>query len=208
MAQLARLERPASFFCFGIEKVIDMHIVCLAWGSLLWKPAPLELAAPWRAGGPALPLEFARDSDDSDELAIVLCDGAAPVPTFYAPLAVTTIDAARAMLRKREKVDAAHPEWIGSIPAVAGGASSAIVAAWLAASEFDGVVWTAVPPKFAGVEGRVPTADEAVELLSSLRGATRDHAEEYIRRVPDAIMTPYRTRFERELGWTPAATVK
>lgn len=138
----------------------------------------------------------------------MLCDGAAPVSTFYAPLAVTSMDAARTMLCKREKVDPSHPEWIGSILAVAGGASSAIVAAWLAGTEFDGVVWTAVLPKFAGVEGRMPTADEAVELLPSLSRVTRDHAEEYIHRVPDAIMTPYRSRFKRELGWTSAASVK
>lgn len=182
-----------------------MRIACIAWGSLLWKSGSLKLASPWRAGGPALPLEFARNSDDTDELAIVLCEGAAPMPTFYALLDTTDLHAARAMLRTREKIDPDHPEWIGSIPAVDGGPKDARIDAWLAAQDLDAVVWTALPPKFGDTEGRAPSADEAVAFLAGLRGATRAHAEDYVRRVPAVIRTAYRARFEADLQWTACA---
>jgi hypothetical protein len=182
-----------------------MRIACIAWGSLLWKTGPLKLASGWNAGGPELPLEFARDSDDSEELAIVLHEGAPLMPTYVALLDTSDMNHARAMLAAREKIDPDHPEWIGSIPSVDGSPSDARIASWLAEQAFDAVVWTALPPKFADVEGRAPSADEAVTFLAGLRGATRAKAEEYVRRVPAAIRTPYRMRFEQELDWTPSA---
>lgn len=180
-----------------------MRIACIAWGSLLWKTGPLKLASSWMAGGPELPLEFARDSDDSDELAIVLRDGAPLMPTFYAMLDTNDLATARSMLAAREKIDPQHPEWIGSIPTVDGAIVDQRIAQWLAQQAFDGVVWTALPPKFSNIEGRAPSAEEAVALLASLSGSKRDHAEEYVRRVPSEIRTAYRIRFEQELHWTP-----
>lgn len=180
-----------------------MRIVCLAWGSLLWKTGPLKLASPWYPGGPELPLEFARDSDDSDELAVVLWEDAPSMPTFYAVLDTSNLTTARTMLAQREKIDADHPEWVGSIPAVDGSPTDARIAAWLADQSFDAVVWTALPPKFHGVEGRAPSADEAVAFLRALSASVSAHAEDYVRRVPAAIRTRYRILFERALGWTP-----
>lgn len=186
------------------SKVITMRIACIAWGSLLWKPGALKLATDRKTGGPILPLEFTRDSDDSAELAIVITEGAAPMPSYYAMLDTHDIASARAMLAEREKIDPAHPEWVGSIPAVAGGASDARVTAWLAEQDVDAVVWTALPPKFFKEEGRLPTADEAVTFLAGLTGTTRDEAKEYVQRIPDAIRTPYRVRIEQELAWRSA----
>jgi hypothetical protein len=183
-----------------------MRIACLAWGSLLWKSGPLKLASGWKAGGPALPLEFARDSDDSDELAIVLREGAPLMPTYFAILDTHDMAAARAMLAAREKIHPGHPEWVGSIPAIDGATTDERIAAWLAEQDFDGVVWTALPPKFANVEGQAPSPDEAVAFLSGLCGTTRANAEDYVRRVPADICTAYRIRFEQDLGWTPIAT--
>lgn len=184
------------------ERVM-MRIACIAWGSLLWKTGPLKLASSWMDGGPALPLEFSRDSDDSDELAIVLQEGVPLMPTWYAMLDTDNMQDARAMLGAREKIDPDHPEWIGSIPAVDCSATDARIAAWLNGHEIDGVVWTALPPKFADVEGRAPSAEEAVAFLSGLRGTTRAHAEDYIRRVPAAIRTALRVRIEHDLQWLP-----
>lgn len=180
-----------------------MRIACICWGSLLWKTGPLKLSSPWSAGGPELPLEFLRDSDDSDELAIVLCEGAPMVPTFFATLATDDLNEARTMLAEREKIHPDHPEWIGSIPPMDGCAVDPRIAAWLDAHEFDAVVWTALPPKFHNVEGRAPSADEAVSFLSAMTGSVRDKAEDYIRRLPTVIRTAYRERFERELKWIP-----
>ncbi len=37
-----------------------MAIVCLGWGSLVWKPCVLRCKGDWHGYGPELPLEFAR----------------------------------------------------------------------------------------------------------------------------------------------------
>lgn len=182
-----------------------MKIVCIAWGSLLWRPGELDLASKWTPGGPALPLEFARNSDDSDELALVLCEGATPVPTYIAEMATSDIGEAKAQLQAREKVSPDCPEWIASMRAGddARNGVSATVAQWLTRHAFDAAIWTAIPPKFRGQNGRVPSEDEALEHLAALTGKAQTNAEDYIRRIPAEIMTPYRARFGQHLGWTP-----
>jgi hypothetical protein len=182
-----------------------MKIVCIAWGSLLWRPGELDLASNWTQGGPALPLEFARDSDDSDELALVLCEGATPVPTYIAEMATSDIGEAKAQLRVREKLSPDRPEWIASMRAGddARDGVPAAVALWLTRHAFDAAIWTAIPPKFHGQNGRVPSEDEALEYLAALTGKAQTNAEDYIRRIPAEIMTPYRARFGQHLGWTP-----
>lgn len=182
-----------------------MKIVCIAWGSLLWRPGELNLASNWVPGGPALPLEFARDSDDSDELALVLCEGATPVPTYIAEMATADVDEAKAQLRLREKVSPDRPEWIASIRAGDAGQDGvpATVGQWLTRHAFDAAIWTAIPPKFRGQNGRVPSEDEALEHLGSLTGKAKRTAEDYVRWIPADIMTPYRAGFGQHLGWTP-----
>jgi hypothetical protein len=182
-----------------------VKIACIAWGSLIWEPRELELASGWRPDGPRLPLEFVRDSDDSDELAIVLHEPAPPVPTYWALLDTGDLAAAREMLRRREKIRPEYPHCVGSIPPLDGGAVDERVAAWLRehAHEVDAVVWTALPAKFAQVSQRAPSAHEALAFLAALEGEPRQKAEEYVRKVPPEISTLYRKLFEEKLGLTP-----
>ncbi|RZA34324.1 MAG: hypothetical protein EOP92_16295 [Lysobacteraceae bacterium] len=178
-----------------------MHIACIAWGSLLWKPAPLKLASGWHPGGPRLPLEFVRDSDDSPEVALVLCESARLQPTYWAYLDAPDLDRARAMLAMREKVTPDRPDWIGSMPAHGGARPDARIAAWLQRMRIDAAVWTALPPKFAGASGRTPSVDEVVARLAGLAGDERRLAEEYLRRTPAHIDTRYRRVIAARLGW-------
>lgn len=180
-----------------------VKIACIAWGSLIWEPAPLELASPWRPDGPRLPLEFVRDSDDSDELALVLHEAAPPMPTYWAWLAVDEIGAAREMLRRREKIRPEYPQWVGSIPDPQG-QDEERVAAWMHTMGIEGAVWTALPAKFAGVSERAPSAHEALAFLAGLQGQQRVNAEQYVRRIPPEIHPLYRGLIEQRLGWTPA----
>jgi len=184
------------------------RIACLAWGSLLWKPGVLPLAGPWRAGGPPLPLEFARVSDGG-ELAIVLCEGAPDAPTWWAELDVPDLSRARELLRQREEID---PRWAGlvgsvSVPpagdALAAGPWHARIAAWAVERGLNGVVWTALPPKSPGGASTLPSADEAVAYLRGLQGDRAGHARRYVQQVPAEIRTPYRRVIEERLGWTP-----
>jgi hypothetical protein len=189
-----------------------VKIVCIAWGSLIWEPGPLRLASNWRADGPLLPLEFVRDSDDSDELALVLHAPAPPMPTHWALLDTADLADAREMLRAREKIRPEWPQWVGSLPdpvppglpAATPAAVVADIAAWMRVHDVESAVWTALPAKFAGVSERAPSAHEALAYLDSLAGEARAHAESYVRRIPTDIRTLYRGLIEERLGWTPA----
>jgi len=188
-----------------------VRIVCIAWGSLIWEPGPLRLASDWRPDGPRLPLEFVRDSDDSDELALVLHAPAPPVATRWALLDTTDLADAREMLRAREKIRLESPQWVGSLPdpvppglpAATPAAVVADIAAWMRARDVEAAVWTALPAKFAGVSERAPSAHEALAYLDGLAGDARTHAEAYVRRIPTDIRTLYRGLIEERLGWTP-----
>lgn len=182
------------------------RIACLVWGSLLWKPGVLPLAAPWRPGGPRLPLEFSRVGDHG-ELAVALSPGAPDAPTYWTELAVDGIDRARALLAEREEVDPRRPDGVGSVPAppAVAGPWHARIAAWAADNGLDAVVWTSLPPRYVGEEGHAPSADEAVAYLDHLQGNVRRHAEAYVRQVPADIRTPYRDVIEARLGWAPRA---
>lgn len=179
-----------------------MNIACIAWGSLIWEPGPLKLASGWMPDGPRLPLEFVRDSDDSDELALVLHEPAPLMPTYWARLDAAGLDDAREMLRRREKIRAEYPQWVGSVPNPHGPADARI-APWMEERGLDAVVWTALPAKFAKVGERAPSAHEAVAFLAGLQGEQRTKAEAYVRQVPPDIRTLYRALFEERLGWTP-----
>ena len=187
--------------CLLHYRLPTMNIVCIAWGSLLWKPAPLKLASGWHPGGPRLPLEFVRKSDDSPEVALVLCEGARPMPTYWAYLDAASLDAARAMLGEREKIASDRPDYIGSIPALDGGREDARIAAWLRRMRIDAAVWTALPAKFGGQSGRVPTPDEVVRTLGELSPDERAEAERYVRCTPPHIDTHYRRVIAARLGW-------
>jgi hypothetical protein len=187
-----------------------MKIACLAFGSLLWKPGAMQLASGWMPDGPPLPLEFARAADGG-ELAVVVCEpDAVPLqPTWWTRLAGGSLDVARESLREREQVDRSHPEWIGSVEAHVPARPSRryphdeAIAAWARRQGLDAVVWTALPPRIDGHEGRMPSAQEAVAHLERLTGDERAHARDYIRRVPRSIAPPYRIAIEARLGWLP-----
>jgi hypothetical protein len=66
----------------------------------------------------------------------------------------------------------------------------------------EAVVWTALPPKFNERNGYAATAGEVVARLDGLEAEERKAAEEYLRRTPSHIDTPYRRLIEAQLGWT------
>jgi hypothetical protein len=74
---------------------------------------------------------------------------------------------------------------------------------WATEKQADHVLWTNLPPRWHHVDGQVPSEGEVMAFLTGLPPGTRQHAEDYVRRTPTQIVTPFRTAIELQLGWTP-----
>lgn len=183
-------------------------IACIGWGSLVWRPASLALRGGWNEGGPALPVEFARQSENK-RITLVICPGRPRVPTRWAILDVPDIQSAKRALAVREWERALkNPRWIeeniGCWERATGarhGMEAGAISAWASARPFAGVVWTNLPCKANGVSGVMPSEDDVISSLRALEGNERDLAEEYVRNAPHEVDTPYRRRIARDFGW-------
>ncbi|HEY4058073.1 MAG TPA: hypothetical protein VGM39_15770 [Kofleriaceae bacterium] len=199
-------------------------LVVLGWGSLIPKPShhpdgPLasfgvtpglaENGGSWLADGPALPLELARLVTAPDEYpSWVITPGSTTSTVLYAPLSIRrdqSFDLDRALhsavhgLAVREGVSDTS---IGRWPSTNAYECVDVIAAWAQSRAIAGVVWTALPPKWSGVE-RAPSEAEILGLLRGLvKRDAADYAEHYIRTTPAQTTSPFRTAIERELGWT------
>lgn len=174
-------------------------------GSLIWDGRNLDVDGHWRADGPALPVEFARQSSDG-RITLVIVQGFASVLTLWSLFNTRDLAEARESLRKREGV---FPTRAGDFIACwrrresPGSEPDATISAWAAGKNLDAAVWTNLPPKYDGIDGRVPTENEVVAYLRTLESQERAAAERYVRRAPRQIATAYRRAIERALGWTP-----
>ena len=180
-----------------------MTIVCLGWGSLIWNPLELPVSLKWEADGPDLPVEFARQSNDG-RITLVIAEEANSVPVFWSALSVSNLDEARQALACREGVPAKHlKRSIGywSSTRMSSHQEADPIGQWASARGLDGVVWTALKPKFGGKYFK-PSSSQIVRYLSELDGDTKRVAEEYIRNTPSQIRTTYRALIEQELNWT------
>lgn len=180
-----------------------MTFCCLGWGSLIWRRETLPVNGEWKPDGPALPIEFARQSRDK-RITLVICDGAPAVTVLWAALDVKTLDDAKQALASREGVSQTNIKhsigwWLPASASLHPGAAA--VDKWAGARQIEGVVWTALKPKI-GNDYRMPTCKEVIQHLVDLEGVERTAAEDYIRLAPRQIMTPYRTAIEQALGWT------
>ena len=178
-----------------------MKIACIGWGSLIWKPLDLLVEGHWHPDGPALPVEYLRQSNDG-RLTLVISPDAAIVQTLWARMTTTDLDIAKASLRERE---GCYPRSIGVIvrnEALQEDHVHATIGRWLATKDLDAVIWTNLGTKFNGIIGNPPTLHQAVSYLRNLEGDARILAEEYVRKTPVQIDTLFRKAFEGELGWT------
>jgi len=120
------------------------------------------------------------------------------VPLLWAEMS-ESLDEARSGLAAREGTPI---DRIGCWPSTEPFPHKEAIAEWARAKEIDGVVWTALGPRF-DADGEIASAEEIISYLRDLDDATKVKAEEYVRKAPPRIRTPYRALIERELGWTP-----
>ena len=160
----------------------------------------------WFKDGPFVQVEFLRKSENG-RMTLVLHESAVPVRALWAIMDTPELEAAREALGAREGVHRSNFD--RDIRAWSAGHDSAPrlipdVAQWTQARGVDAVVWTALGPKFKGNDD-VPTADQVINYLRTLRGRTREEAERYIRQAPAQIDARYRREIETALNWTPVS---
>ena len=175
-----------------------MKIVCLGWGSLVWKSGVLPVVGEWHADGPELPIEFARVSDGG-ELATAICINAKPVPVLWATLATHSLSEACQALREREGIPEEREDGVGSL--TLSSQTTGVLADWARARDIDAIIWTALPARIDDIEGKVPTPEAAIAYLRGLTGEEGEHAKSYIQQVPEQIDTHYRREIRTALGW-------
>ena len=180
-----------------------MKIACLGWGSLIWNPNGLPVRE-WATDGPSLPVEFARQSENG-RLTLVLLDQGQRVSMLYAAMKVPDLEAAVLGLATREGCAKRRiGYWASSVGVREAFAHAQDIGSWAQERSLDAVVWTALPARFGGIDGRMASAEEAISYLANLEGEKRQMAEEYVRKAPAQIRTPYRRLIEEKLGWRPA----
>ena len=178
-------------------------IACLGWGFLAWDPRALPIQRQWFTDGPFARIEFLRQSADQ-RITLVLDTSAFRVRCLWAVMDAMTVDEAKEALRSREGIPNSNAAADIGAWSVGDAAPLLIVdlPQWAASRGVDSVVWTVLPCKFNGENGRRPTVEEVLAHLSGLTGRLRDEAERYIRFAPKQIDTPYRRRIEAVLHWT------
>ena len=178
-----------------------MSIVCIGWGSLIWDPRGLPIVPPWNEDGPWLPIEYLRHSVKTETVTLVLEPSVQPVQSLWVRLDVTDLAQARETLRIRERTVARHIGYWSPSESTASDVTE-IIESWAVQHNVDGVVWTALPPKWNDENGIAPTIDQVLAYLRDCGAGSR--AERYVRKTPAQVQTVYRARIEAELGWTPS----
>ncbi len=183
-------------------------IVCIGWGSLIWCQKALPVLGGWRADGPDLQVEFARESRDK-RITLVICETAPAVTLLWTVLDVPTLEDAKQALARREGISADNiRNSIGYWSKTGSSRHLGVdaISTWAEAKGADEIVWTGLKPKM-GNDYRIPAVEEVIDHLASLEGTARDAAEEYVRLAPRQIVTPYRTAIEGSLGWTATGLI-
>jgi hypothetical protein len=180
-------------------------IICLGWGSLIWNPDSLAISGGWQKDGPDVPVEFLRQSKDG-RLTLVIEPNVPKSTVLWAKMQTNDLNEAKEILRLRE--GKTKREYIGAwtqndeSPLGIPGLGS-----WAAQIGVTAVIWTALPAKFDGTDYRKPTLNEAIAYLDQLEPNIKARAEEYVRKTPQQITTPYRSGFEKHFAWAPQKTI-
>lgn len=181
-----------------------MTIAILAWGSLVWDKRDLPIQDDWQHGGPVLPIEFSRISDDGRLTLVIDERHGVEVPTQFAFSPKTDLELAITDLQKREGTT--QRDRIGFVDMAAGRANplslekhpraTERIRAWCASRRYDAVIWTALGPRFKNAGQTEPfSAEAALRYVTALPEPVKSKAFVYIRRAPEEVVTPFRMAF-------------
>lgn len=109
-----------------------------------------------------------------------------------------SLDEAVHALRRRERIGGQCEDGVGVF--IINSLTVGVLGEWAADRQLDAVIWTDHPPRFDGIEGKIPSMDDVLSYLIALDGESLAHAKAYMESVPEQIDTPYRKEI-RKLGW-------
>lgn len=178
-----------------------MKIAILGWGSLIWQPKELNYNKEfgWEKEGPSLPIEFARISNNS-RLTLVITSNGTEVQTLYTLSNYKTTEEAILDLATREGSSRKNIGYYDKAKNEFSDLNFPFkdkIIEWIDLTDFDAVIWTNLK------ENWQEKTKDRIEYLKSLKGETKNLAEEYIRKTPEQIRTEYRLKIEDELNWLP-----
>ena len=183
-----------------------MKIACIGWGSLIWDSQDLPLKSTWYSDGPLLPIEFSRESSDGRMTLILLDNSDNMVNSLWSLLSVTTLHEAKIVLAKREGISDKNIKYsIGYWDKDSNsshGLSSLAIETWAKDRNLDAVVWTNLKFGFKSSRDIIPEYSTIIKHFQSLSKEQYMLAEQYVRKTPKQVKTPYRLMFERDLAWT------
>lgn len=179
------------------------RICILGWGSLVHHPegdatigqTPLATVGTWTLNGPTLPVEYSGVSSGKRLTLVVDPEHGTANQVFTIQSARESLDDAAENLRLRES--RTRRSWIGRLQKtdpIPESEPYGSVGRWLAQSEYDGVIWTAIPPNFPEEQKCPFSIEAALEYLGQLTGEYLAKAHRYIIETPDAIATELRKR--------------
>jgi len=180
-----------------------MKIAVLGWGSLLWDPRDLQLAAEFKLGGPSLPIEFCRVSKNH-RLTLIIDEGFGTLcETYAAPSAYDTLEEAVENLRLREGMSGTADVGFVEVstqqrsPAATQRHPHALetITDWTLHAGYDAAIWTALDYNFEKQTGEPFSVTAAMRFLTKLEQEDPEafaRALEYINRAPAATQTPVR----------------
>lgn len=178
-------------------------IAFIGWGSLIWDPRELPIAAHWNTDGPEIRVEYQRQSRDG-RLTLVLSPEAQLVRSLWAQYDGTDLHSAQASLAGREGISLTNAGRLVGVWERGDPSPQCLPSLdrWAEEKSAVAVLWTALLPRFDGNTVESVSLDEALSYLRVLTGTQRIAAEEYVRRTPQQIATRFRKQIEEQLGWT------
>lgn len=186
-----------------------MKIAVLGWGSLIWEPRSLQLAAGFVAFGPVLPIEFSRVSGGNRLTLVIDESRGALCRTYFATSMLNELDAALLNLWVREGTgDEPLPQRVRDstrvafVDIAAGTAnehallhnpkSVETIRSWAVDNTFDAVIWTGLVSNFEAKKGKSFSVLSALEHVAGVGNGGLETVLHYIWNAPPEVQTPVR----------------
>lgn len=181
-----------------------MKIAIVALGSLIRDPGKLTLDGTWQCGGPVLPIEFSRVSEDRRLTLVIDRDHGQSVTTYFATSGRMSLPEAVEELRTRERTPTLRRIGYVEVESRHFNARCDLdrqaILAWSEERGFDATIWADLGSNFEERVGQPFTLDAAVAYLRGLDEPTKDRARQYVLTAPRETDTPLQRRL-KEIGW-------